>query len=50
MDMYEVRFILEVEISKLAAERRDDRDLEHIHECLMLRSITSLIYCEINVR
>ncbi|MFM9281589.1 FadR/GntR family transcriptional regulator [Paenibacillus jiagnxiensis] len=38
MDVYEVRLMLEVEISRLAAERRDDRDLEHIQECLMLRN------------
>ncbi|NEW06719.1 FadR family transcriptional regulator [Paenibacillus sp. SYP-B3998] len=38
LDVYEVRFMLEVEIARLAAERRDENDLVHIRESLELRN------------
>ncbi|MEW9697622.1 FadR/GntR family transcriptional regulator [Paenibacillus sp. SI8] len=38
LDVYELRFMLDVEIARLAAERRDEHDLAQIHDCLELRN------------
>ncbi|MFD0698286.1 FadR/GntR family transcriptional regulator [Paenibacillus sp. GCM10027628] len=38
LDVYEVRFMLDTEIARLAAVRRDENDLAHIRECLELRN------------
>lgn len=38
LEVYEVRFMLEVEMARLAAERRDERDLEQMRNCLEERN------------